>query len=252
MTADSGVRNAAADPLTVHINADARQVWNMLREPALIAQWHGWDLPGLDEEIREIYFGNVTEAADHTGLTLEGGDRFVLRPVPDGILVSLIRGPADPDAEWPDEEITEGWAVFLQQLRFALERHPHGVRRTAYFGGTARDGVPLISRLGLDGLPAAGEEYKAALPFGPELEGRVWFRNQDQIGLTVHSYAEHGDGLLVVSDRAARSAGDPVDSMLIASCYGLGARALREIWAGWDAFRAEHYPESELTTSRLS
>ncbi|MGP9501573.1 hypothetical protein ACT3TS_05090 [Specibacter sp. AOP5-B1-6] len=41
--------------LSVLVNADAEQLWHMLREPARIAQWHGWEIEGLEEEVRQIY-----------------------------------------------------------------------------------------------------------------------------------------------------------------------------------------------------
>jgi uncharacterized protein YndB with AHSA1/START domain len=41
--------------LSVVINADAPQVWTMLREPSKVAQWHGWEADDLDAEIKEIY-----------------------------------------------------------------------------------------------------------------------------------------------------------------------------------------------------
>ena len=71
--------------LSVVINADAQQVWTMLREPAKVAQWHGWEADDLAAEINEIYFGpNVVESADHTCLIVDGGDIFALKPVPAG------------------------------------------------------------------------------------------------------------------------------------------------------------------------
>ena len=33
--------------LSVVINSDAQQVWTMLREPAKVAQWHGWEADDL-------------------------------------------------------------------------------------------------------------------------------------------------------------------------------------------------------------
>ena len=110
--------------LSVVINADAPQVWTMLREPSKVAQWHGWQAEDLDAEIKEIYFsGDVEESADHTSLTVHGGDVFELHPVTDGTRVSVTRAAMDHDSEWAswDEDITQGWLTFLQQLRFALE-----------------------------------------------------------------------------------------------------------------------------------
>ena len=127
--------------LSVVINSDAQQVWTMLREPAKVAQWHGWEADDLAAEINEIYFkDSVVEGPDHTSLTVDGGDEFALKPVPAGTQVSVTRAALDHNSEWAawDEDITQSWLTFLQQLRFALEHHPHGKRRTAFFSVPGR------------------------------------------------------------------------------------------------------------------
>lgn len=236
---------AEANPLSVHINADTRQIWQMLREPRLVRQWHGWDADTLDEEIRSIYFApSVVEGPDHTSLTVDGGDTFEIEPVSDGCVVTIERVEAEPD------EITEGWITFLQQLRFALERHPSGSRRTAFFSGTADDGGSIIEKLNAEQLQQPGDSYSLSLPDGHELTGTVWFRTENQLGLTVAEYAEHGEGLVIVCDLP--SLDGPGSSLAVISTYGIGAQALRTAWASWDAFRQQHYPSSDaLETSKL-
>ncbi|EMY33176.1 hypothetical protein D477_016290 [Arthrobacter crystallopoietes BAB-32] len=242
------------NPLSVHINADARQVWVMLREPSLIAQWHGWELDSLEDEINLIYFTDATESEDHLKLVANGGNTFTLEPVGDGTRVTLERGPVDPESEMADwdQDITEGFTSFLQQLRFALERHPNTPRQTTYF---SHDAVPeggALASLGLDNLPAPGEEYEAELSTGETISGKVWFRTDNQLGLTVRSYAEHGDGLLIVADmpRHERLRPDGGTQVLITT-YGLGARRLGEIRSAWDSWRTQHFPSSEeLTVGR--
>ena len=234
--------------LSVVINADAAQVWTMLREPAKVAQWHGWEADELAAEINEIYFGNdVIEAPDHTSLTTHGGDIFELEPVPSGTLVRVTRAGVDHNSEWAawDEDITQGWLTFLQQLRFALERHPHGKRRTLYVEFPGGSGS-TIEKLGLSNVPKPGEPYEVTLATGEEISGKVWYRSNHQVGLTVHSYAEHGDGLLIVADQPVIEEVRPDGgAMVIASTYDLGAHRLetiRSMWAGW---RSENYPTSE-------
>ncbi|MDQ0870528.1 uncharacterized protein YndB with AHSA1/START domain [Arthrobacter sp. V1I9] len=190
--------------LSVVINADAPQVWTMLREPSKVAQWHGWQAEDLDAEIKEIYFSSdVEEAPDHTSLTVHGGDIFELRPVPQGTLVSVTRAAVDHNSEWAawDEDITQGWLTFLQQLRFTLERHPHGKRHTLFLQLPGGPGS-AIDKLGLAELPSRGDNYELTLATGEEISGKVWYRTNHQVGLTVHSYADHGDGLLVVAEPA--------------------------------------------------
>jgi hypothetical protein len=234
--------------LSVVINADAPQVWTMLREPSKVAQWHGWQAEDLDAEIKEIYFSSdVEEAPDHTSLTVHGGDIFELRPVPQGTLVSVTRAAVDHNSEWAawDEDITQGWLTFLQQLRFTLERHPHGNRHTLFLQLPGGPGS-AIDKLGLAELPSRGDNYELTLATGEEISGKVWYRTNHQVGLTVHSYADHGDGLLVVADQLAIDDVRPDGgSLVIASTYGLGAARLDAIRASWDSWRAENYPTSE-------
>lgn len=234
--------------LSVVINADAPQVWTMLREPSKVAQWHGWQAEDLESEIKEIYFSDVQEAPDHTSLTVHGGDTFELHPEAGGTRVSVTRAAVDHDSEWAawDEDITQGWLTFLQQLRFALERHPHGKRHTLFLHLTEGK-ASAIEKLGLSDLPAPGEPYQLTLGTGEDIRGKVWYRTSHQVGLTVHSYAEHGEGLLVVADHPAikdvRAEGD--GSLVIASTYDLGAGAFDAIRQSWDSWRSENYPASE-------
>jgi uncharacterized protein YndB with AHSA1/START domain len=244
-TGDTGT-----EPLGVHINADARQVWVMLREPSLIAQWHGWETDGLEEEIELIYFSDAAESADHKALTLGGRYTFALEPAGDGTRLTVAAsgaapGPGDP----PEEDVREGWQTFLQQLRFALERHPNDRRQTTYFADNSAPHGGAIHNLGLDKLPPPGEEYEAVLSTGEALAGRVWFRSPHQVGLTVHSYAGHGDGLLIVADLPATRERPDGGTQVFVTTYGLGARALAELRGRWDAWRTRHFPSSEPLVS---
>ena len=234
--------------LSVVINSDAQHVWTMLREPSKLAQWHGWEAEDQAAEINEIYFSpNVIEGADHTSLVVDGGDVFTLTPVPVGTEVSVTRAAVDHDSEWAawDEDITQGWLTFLQQLRFALERHPHGRRRTAFFSVPGTEGS-AIDKLGLSNVPAPGEPYSLTLATGEEISGKVWFRSNHQVGLTVHNYADHGEGLVIVADQSAVPDLRPEGgSLVIVSTYDLGAHALETVRSYWDKWRAENYPTSE-------
>jgi hypothetical protein len=234
--------------LSVVINSDAQQVWTMLREPAKVAQWHGWEDDDLAAEIEAIYFSpNVVESADHTSVIVNDGDIFTLKPVPTGTEVSVTRAAVDHNSEWAawDEDITQGWLTFLHQLRFALERHPNGTRRTLFFSVPGTGGS-AIAKLGVADVPAAGEEYALTLATGEEISGKVWFRSNHQVGLTVHNYAEHGDGLLIVADQPAILELRPHGgSLAIVSTYGLGAHRLESVRGYWDTWRAENYPTSD-------
>jgi len=234
--------------LSVVINSDAQQVWTMLREPAKVSQWHGWEADDQAAEINEIYFSpNVVEGADHTSLVVDGGDVFTLKPVPTGTELSVTRAAVDHNSEWAawDEDITQGWLTFIQQLRFALERHPHGKRRTFFFSVPGNDGS-AIEKLGLSDVPKPGEPYSLTLATGEEVSGKVWFRSNHQVGLTVHHYAEHGEGLVIVADQPSIKDIRPEGgSLVIVSTYDLGAHQLESIRNYWDTWRAENYPTSD-------
>jgi hypothetical protein len=234
--------------LSVVINSDAQQVWTMLREPSKVAEWHGWQADDQAAEINEIYFSpNVVEGADHTSLVVDGGDVFTLKAVPTGTEVSVTRAAVDHNSEWAawDEDITQGWLTFLQQLRFALERHPHGRRRTIFFSVPGTEGS-AIEKLGVSDVPSPGEPYSLTLATGEEITGKVWFRSNHQVGLTVHGYAEHGEGLVIVADQPSIPDIRPDGgSLVIVSTYDLGAHRLEDVRKYWDKWRAENYPTSD-------
>lgn len=103
-----------------------------------------------------------------------------------------------------------------------------------------------IDKLGLSETPKPGEPYQLILATGEEISGKVWFRSQHQVGLTVHSYAEHGEGLLIVADQPVIEEVRPDGgAMVIASTYDLGAHQLESIESLWDGWRAENYPTSQ-------
>ena len=107
--------------------------------------------------------------------------------------------------------------------------------------------LEAMEKLGLTDVPAPGENYQVKLGTGEEISGKVWYRTSHQVGLTVHSYAEHGEGLLVVADHPAikdvREEGE--GSLVIVSTYDLGAARLESVRSSWDAWRAGNYPASE-------
>ena len=194
--------------LSVHINADAEQVWRMLREPARIAQWHGWEMDGLEDEIQQIYYRDVVgKSPTICSLDLGMGDVFTLEPVADGTLLTMTRGPGHRRMGkvrrrhhrglvhlHPAAQVRAGTASALAPAHRLCGRHRRRHRAPR-----------LWDALGIDTgwLPDPGEEYKlTALPPGPRLEGKVWYRTDTQLGLTVADYAEHGDGLLILAQQA--------------------------------------------------
>lgn len=39
----------------LEVAATHDRVWEVITDPAEIERWHGWEYPGLDEEIAEIF-----------------------------------------------------------------------------------------------------------------------------------------------------------------------------------------------------
>jgi hypothetical protein len=212
--------------IEVVVAAPVDVVWEALRDKEKVRQWHGWDYHGLDDEIDQVFFANVVEDG-HT-LALDGGDRFAVSPSGTGTLITLTRAPlgGNPELDAYYDDITEGWTTFLQQLRFALERHPEEVRRTLYFAG---EGGDVAAELG---IADTGPRYAADL-VGERVAGELWFRSANQVGITVDGW---GDGLLVVA-RTPPSDGKPRAAvMAVLSTYGLDETKFADLdtrWTTW-------------------
>ena len=215
--------------IEVTVAAPVATVWEHLRDPALIARWHGWDDPGLDEEIALIYGHGAREGDRPYVLETKGGaapgsfehgDRFDLREDDAGTVVRITRGPKGIDPDWDAmyDDITQGWVSFLAQLRFAVERQRGHGRRTVFLAsGPSAAGAREL--LGLDGL-AVGDPAVIA---EPPVSGTTWFRTEHQTGVTAEAY---GPGLVVAAD-------SPSASMVIVSTFGLDDAAFAEVERTW-------------------
>jgi uncharacterized protein YndB with AHSA1/START domain len=209
--------------IVVTVAAPVEAVWDAMRDKEKIRHWHGWEVEGdgLEQEIDLIYFSDVTADDESRILTLGNGDQFVVEPVEGGSRVTLTRAAYGDNPEWDAyyDDITEGWITFLQQLRFALERHPGEPRRTLFYSGTG-DRSPIDAQPDLIG--AAAE----------------WFRSEHQLGLTVDDW---GDGLLVLSHIPPSEKKPDGASMAILTLYGDTDR--EAVDARWKAWWEARYPK---------
>jgi uncharacterized protein YndB with AHSA1/START domain len=242
--------------IEVTVSAPIATVWEHLRDPELIARWHGWDFDGLEGEIDFIYQEHAREAPTPYVLETRGGpapgsfelgDRFDLREEEGATVVRITRGPTGTDADWDAmyDDITQGWVAFLAQLRFAVEQDSAAARRTVFLSSGPAPAVRDL--LGVAGL-TAGSDYAVAGDGAPTLEGRVWFDTADQVGLTVEAY---GPGLVVLADKSGDQPGHVESSTAIVSTFGLDDDEFTRVEDSWIRWWAEHHeaqPQTETQT----
>lgn len=224
--------------IVVTVAAPVEAVWNALRDKEKIRHWHGWEYEGpqggLEEEIDLIYYTQAVE--DGTTLTLGSGDKFVVEPVEGGSRITLTRAPRGANSEWEAyyDDITEGWTTFLNQLRFAVERHPGDARHTLFYSGTGA--LSPITDLGIPTGPA-GSSYELEL-IGEQVKGEIWYISEHQIGLTVDAW---GNGLLVLSHIPPGTQKPDGATMAILSLYGDTDRD--DVDSRWKTWWEARYPE---------
>ncbi|NEA31113.1 SRPBCC domain-containing protein [Streptomyces sp. SID13031] len=227
--------------IVVTVAAPVEAVWDALRDKKKIQHWHGWEYEGLDAEIDLIFFTGFTADGETHTLELHGGDRFVVEPQEGGSKITLTRAPHGDDPAWDAyyDDITEGWITFVQQLRFALERHPGDARRTLFYSGAGDRSTGPADQLGLDA--AVGAVYAADL-IGEAVTGQVWFRSEHQVGLTVDQW---GDGLLVLSHVGASDKKANGAAMAVLTFYELSDNERAAIGKRWQDWWPQRYPATE-------
>lgn len=205
----------------LRIAAPAHRVWNALREPAEIKRWFGWEHPGLDAEVEFIFQTDAAVIEEGRSLRLAGVDTtFTVSTLGAGALLRLTK-PGEAAATY--DEVEAGWLTFLQQLRFALERHPGEERRTVYLPPAPRALPDVITHVAAE---PTGTRYELSL--AEKISGELWFASDDQLGLTID---EAGDGLLIVARNP-----EGATSSAILTTYGLDDDAfewLRARWTEW-------------------
>ncbi|AWK71359.1 hypothetical protein CBI38_06975 [Rhodococcus oxybenzonivorans] len=223
--------------IEVSVAAAPSVVWPALRDPELIRRWHGWDYDGLDAEIQEIYFRDVTENPAEYSLALAGGDLFTLHEHEGTTLVRITRPSRDssPDAaEWYDD-VTEGWTTFLQFLKFGIERHGLAERRTLFLEGPVAQGDSAQHLLGLDKITGSrpGAHFSAVSATGDLLSGVVCFVGEHQTAVSVDDL---GPGLLQFGEQPVNSARPHGGAQILLAVYGLDEEEFRELeqrWTEW-------------------
>lgn len=183
--------------LSLTINTLIDVVWDALRNREKLLQWHGWDTPGLKEEIENIYFTDITEDTvddQKRTLVVNGGDTFIVEAQGGATKLTLVRAGLSGDPEWDAYygNITEGWVSFIEQLRFMVEREPNVPRKTTFTSLSVERGKAL-AQLSL-GDEKSGTPFKGYFQ-DDKVSGSVWFSTPNQLGLVIN---EWGPGLLIL------------------------------------------------------
>jgi hypothetical protein len=96
----TGDRAAVVD---MEVNAAVDLVWQALREPTEIRRWFGWDYPGLEKEIEQIFVAGAEVTQPGRALQLIGADTTLsVSPSAGGSRLQLtMPAPGWPEA-WRD------------------------------------------------------------------------------------------------------------------------------------------------------
>jgi hypothetical protein len=238
----------------VVVAAPIETIWKALRDKDEIRRWFGWEYAGFEDELNWIVSKGQAVLEEGRVIRIPSmNDFFVLEPRDDGYTV--LRVIRSAPAEGPDgkgwagiyDDTVEGWTEFLQALRLMLERHPGEERRTLYFSGRSRtaDTPKPPEAVGLEAIAAvpAGGRYSVALATGETISGEVWYRSENQVGLTVDGY---GNGLLVVARRPVTAKSPHGGGHALISTYGLSDAALADVRAKWTEWLRANYEVIEI------
>jgi hypothetical protein len=241
------VTNDAGDRVLIDLTiaAPVEAVWEALRDPALVGRWFGWESDSLAAEVDYIFFDHAKADAGARTITFEGTrDRFELSAEGTGSRLRVVRAAPADGTPWSDvyEDMTEGWIMFVQQLKFGLEGHGLGPRRTLWLSlpKGEREGERPLAALGLAGLTGGkvGEVVSCNLPTSDQVTGKLWHVSPRQVSVTVEAW----DGLLNVHDAGSwTGGGGHGPGMVMITAYGLDDAAFAKLEGRWKAWWAERY-----------
>jgi uncharacterized protein YndB with AHSA1/START domain len=224
----------------VTIAAPIERVWQALRDPALLAQWFGWDYETLAAEIEVIFAGPDVKVEAGRRLDM-GGDVFELEVAGSGTRIRLVRAEPPASDTWDGvyDDVDEGWITFVAQLAFWLEAQ-HGVgrdvspRRTVYLAGHREeaDAPTLVAAAGLASIAdlAVGERYATTAETGEALTGVVRFRTKHQVGFSVDGW---GPGLLVLAGRPPSPKSPHGGGFALITTFGVSEEGLERLTHAW-------------------
>ena len=238
----------------VTIAAPIETVWRALRDPALLAQWFGWDYEQLAAEIDVIFVSGGAEVEPGRRLDM-GGDVFELEAVGSATRVRLVRADAPAGDTWDGvyDDVDEGWRTFVAQLAFWLEvqagvAREQSARRTVYLAGHREsDTAPtLLAAVGLPGLEdlAVGQRFALTSSPGETLRGVVRFRSEHQLGVSVDTW---GPGLLVFARRPPSPKSPHGGGFALVTTFGWTEAEMTRLGDAW----AQPWSRAFSRTTRL-
>ena len=190
------------------INAGRDAVWPAITVPEQIRQWFGWEHDGIDAEIRHIFVDRA-ELDPPEGMVFEDGSELELASDGPRTVVRLVREDPTTGRELEFDAIEEGWRAFLEQLRFLLETHPQGLRRTVYLSG-----------------PAAGGHAAALAGAGAQ----VWHDSR-----YLHMAVDSAGHLVAVASEAPLGGDGVAHTAVTVTTYGLDDAAFATVRDEWTA-----------------
>jgi len=240
-----------ADRVIVEIlvAAPIETVWKAVKDPAEARRWFGWDYPNLADDLVGMWSGNRADDENHELHADPMPDRFKLEALGAHTIVRIIRSAPAEDPSWHGiyDDLAEGWLTFMQQLKFALERHPGEERRTIFLNGRAKQaGDPdPITALGLAKLwvTPVGEAYDAKMSTGEHANGIVWYRSGNQLGLTVKGF---GDGLLIFNVRPKTEKSLHGGGTITLTTYGVDDATFQQMRQRWSEWWSRTYEVIEI------
>ena len=101
-------------------------VWKAVLDPVEAQRWFGWDYPNLAADLVEMWKDSRSDVAKREIWSDNMPDRFTFEDLGTHTVVRIVRSAPAGDNSWTGiyDDMIEGWITFMQQLKFALERHP--------------------------------------------------------------------------------------------------------------------------------
>jgi len=197
----------------IQIDAPMERVWKALTDPDQLAAWWG---TGMSRTFQRAVFGATARDGEHSELRAmvdsirvievgrvlrihPTGQEFRLESRSGGTFVHLVHSGEVPEGWHGTFDPTDTlWNGFQRTLKFYVEHHPGGFRRTFYraTGGVKpreeafAEWLAIVDPSGELGELGPGDAFALELEPAEPLEGMVEHRNAGSIGLQVRNLCD--------------------------------------------------------------